>query len=82
MSAQALAESKAAAARERELEVAKLRAAQTRASDRRSEVDELRARRSACFPFVYLLHMYSAASAVSWVEQPQVGSLSGTRVHC
>lgn len=42
---QALAEDKARQAHERELEVARLRAAQEKILDRRSEMDELRARR-------------------------------------
>ena len=42
---QALAEEKARQAHERELEVARLRAAQEKILDRRSEMDELRARR-------------------------------------
>ena len=42
---QAFAEEKARQAHERELEVARLRAAQEKILDRRSELDELRARR-------------------------------------
>ena len=42
---QALAEEKARQTHERELEVARLRAAQEKILDRRSEMDELRARR-------------------------------------
>ncbi|KAK9865451.1 hypothetical protein WJX84_000287 [Apatococcus fuscideae] len=42
---QALAEQKAAAAKEKELETARLRAKQERAADRQAEIDELRARR-------------------------------------
>lgn len=43
---QALAEEKARLAHEREMEVARLRDAQEKILDRRSEMDELRARRS------------------------------------
>ena len=43
---QVLAEEKARLAHERELEVARLRDAQEKILDRRSEMDELRARRS------------------------------------
>ena len=42
---QALAEQKMAAAKEKELETARLRAKQERAADRQAEIDELRARR-------------------------------------
>ena len=42
---QAFAEEKARQAHERELEVARLRAAQEKILDRRSKLDELRARR-------------------------------------
>lgn len=43
--AQAALEEKARAAHEKELETARLRAAQERVRDRQSEIDELRARR-------------------------------------
>ena len=42
---QELADAKVAAAQARELEVAKLRSQQTKLADRRSEIDEIRARR-------------------------------------
>lgn len=45
---QALAEEKARLAHEREMEVARLRDAQEKILNRRSEMDELRARRSGC----------------------------------
>lgn len=44
---QEAAEARTAAALAREMEVAKLRAKQTKLADRRSEMDELRARRYA-----------------------------------
>lgn len=43
----AVAEEKARIAREKELECARLRAAQEKAADKQSEIDELRARRHA-----------------------------------
>lgn len=48
---QAVLEEKARAAQEREVETARLRAAQQRMHDRQSELDELRARR--CAPFLH-----------------------------